>query len=239
MKTETVENQSRTFQLLFSISQDQLDRDLATPCQIIKRLNREDNSVPGGAVDPSALEAQRLHNFLLLAYALQELDFYPLEKRIFIAGQAAAQVATKAVLAAMDKGRLKDLSQTLDRIKEREGLSGKLGWLQGDGPADYEQTSEEFAELIAKIHDTLIVEVFRRYRLSTALEIFQEKSLRFHKLFYKGQNECQVASGMTAPKTEIDPQESPNGIKIIEQGLRMETLARRRLTRRAALDTSV
>jgi hypothetical protein len=235
MKT-AVENESQTVAQFFSITQDQLARALATPWQIVNYLERERNSPKTCSADPSALEARRLHNLLLLAYAMQESDCIPLDKCIFLAGEAASEVSAKAVVAAMDKGQLKELSAVLNRIKERAGLTRQLGWMNGDGPADYEQASDQFCDLLLKINDTITVEVFRRYRLNAALELYQENSLRFHEMFYKGQKHFRVASRKAAPKPRVEVKESPHAIQIMEQGLRMANLALGRIRSRAPLD---
>jgi len=234
MKTE-VANESQTVAKIFAITQDQLNRDLALPWEIANRINedyRSRSALPG---DPSCLEAGRLHQMLLLAYAMQESGAMAMKHIVFLAGTAASDISTQVLMVALEKGRLRELSEMLLQIKNREGRSEKLAWTHGDGPADYEATSDKFIELVCKVSDSIQSVIFQRYRLTAVLDLYQKDYPRYYELFLKGQKHFSGRLGQKAVNSPLSKR-SPKELLLIEQAIRIVRLAFAETPERQVLD---
>ena len=182
MKTSA--DRTRTFEHLFSIPGEILRQELSSPGELFGRLSNQ-QILPRGTT-PSKQNAWLLHRVLLLTFAMQESKKFAIADYLFMAADVASEVATEAMVAAMEKGRPRQLLLTLDRIKVREGRPYPLGWRRGAGPADYETAACELRTLLFKTYGTIKSELFSRYRLASVLEVFEKDTSRFNEIAHQG-----------------------------------------------------
>ena len=86
----------------------------------------------------------------------------------------------------------------------REGHPPSLGWPAGKGPADYEAAANEFTDLLLKIKDTMTLELFTRYRLTSVLDLFQKDRPRFNELVEKGRTEPRTHEANSSDVQRLD-----------------------------------
>ncbi|HUR45043.1 MAG TPA: hypothetical protein VMZ27_04125 [Candidatus Saccharimonadales bacterium] len=215
-------NKQRLFEHFFAIPEEDIKSSLASREGLTNCASAFEQSISDHAQDSAQQKAFHMHVLLLVARTLEELDCVPLHRFVFMAGFAADAISADVVDLAMDKGRLKELRTILDSIKTREDRSDELGWLNGNGPADYEAASDQFSELIIKIKQLMMVEVFRRYGLSSILKLYEMDPLRYYRLCLIGQKECLPKS---VELTAGSQPTSPKNLMLIDQGLRICHLA--------------
>jgi hypothetical protein len=174
--------------LLFAIPQTQIDHDAAEGERDFDRLIQEtyashlehrDNKEPKVA-------AEYHHKQMVRAKVLYHRENLPEEYKLFYAAMAANKIAEEAVSVAHEQGRLAELGRRMDEIQKREELQDDEFWPIGEGPADYQELSNESEELYDKVRDTVFTTVLCRYRLNDIADLYENDRNRYDELSERG-----------------------------------------------------
>jgi hypothetical protein len=227
------------FEHFFAIPKEEINRALAVPMDVDDQQSRWQQCLSDPQRSVHWKEAQGLHAILITARKLQGDPHIALEDYLFLAGHAAKMVASDATRVAMKKEPLKRLRKRLDRIKARAGRAHQLGWVNGDGPANYEKASDEFVSFYFKLNDTLLTAVFQRYGLTLALELFESDYCRYSRLYAKGVEKHGPKSPQSARVYPPVSEMPALARTYLEQGLRLRSRSASVLTGNDPLEYSI
>jgi hypothetical protein len=173
---------SKTLDLLFAIEPQLITHDLRRAEDDIRSIADEIASVqaiPFDAKTPQ-IEARRAHLFMIQAHELCRRDSIAPEVQTFYAAFGAGHIAQDAEMVAADRDTCAELSRQMDAIRRREGLATDEFWaMQGEGPQDYRDLSDEFGRVLERITDTVFVFALRRYHLNDQADLFERDRVTF------------------------------------------------------------
>lgn len=203
----------------FAIRQEDINRDLAAPVDPQERFLSWQKAPIRCEDDLHKVEALGLHAILLDTYQFQE-EGHAVDDYIFLAAYAVNVVATDFVEVALENKPLKQLGELLDSIKAREGRANELGWVDGDGPLDYEKASNEYARFVVSLLEAVHTTVLTRYRLTAVLELYESDFIRYELLRSQGLERHRKQLPPNASVGSQVTETSPNVRTFIEQALR-------------------
>ncbi len=150
-------------------------RAMANPKEVLKQLTDLPKSIP----PTPETEASWTHLSLILANWAWQSGNVVGEVAAFHAILPAEQIAEAAGSVALEKGKLREISQNIDAIRTREGLEENEFWPIGHGPLDYQDQESQFEHQFDKIFDTVIVFVLNRYGLHELANLFDQDRTQF------------------------------------------------------------
>jgi hypothetical protein len=215
------------FEHFLAIRQVDIDRDLAAPLDTRERLSAWQQTRVQCQDGLHQLEAQGLHSILLTTYKLQQEGQVALDDYLFLAAAAANMVASDFIEMALDHPPLKRLGDLLNCFKAREGRANELGWLNGDGPADYEKASGEYSKVVVSLLEAVHTTVFTRYRLTSVLELYESDFIRYELLRSKGLERHRKPLPPSAPVGSQVSETSATTRTFIEQASPVQSRARK------------
>jgi hypothetical protein len=176
---------------LLGMPQSQIDRDIAEASRNLDRFRKHNitRRLPGNA----ATQARRHHERMVLARVFYD-RISSREFKVCYAAMVAEQIAEDAFDVACESGRAGELSGRMTAIADREGLQGL--WQLSEAPPDYLELNEEFEKLREQIMDTVMLSIFRRYRLDHVADVFETNRSLFDWL-----RDCGHASMITKKPT--------------------------------------
>jgi len=162
-------------QLLFRLSQAEVDRDLRDAEGRFRELMEERAALTRPLVSErtAAIEARDLHLCMLEAHAVRKLRHLPEDLAFFLAVHAAEAIAFEACGDALDGGRAGELSQQMHSIEARAGLARNDAFSIADAPPDWRALSDECDALLDKIDATVHTQVLRRYRFADIATLYE------------------------------------------------------------------
>ena len=122
--------------------------------------------------------AAYFHNRLLQASIIARSEYIHEDVALFTALNAAEKVAENAISTSYGKeGRLKEISDEIDKIQAREGLDEEEYWPRGEGPDDYKKLIAESDVLHENIRSTMLDHILRKYRFSEIAELLTKSPI--------------------------------------------------------------
>lgn len=179
-----------TLKAFFAIPKERIAHDLAHADANFDRLIQEiqaSRAIPRKQRTPE-IEAEEYHRQMLRGHALRSRPGLTEAQRLFFIVYPAEMIAENAMFAPHEQDRRAVLSQQMDAIKKREGLTEDQDYLIGEGPEDYQALSRESEELYDKVRDTVLVEVLRRYQINDVVRLFEEDRETFDQLMEEGRS---------------------------------------------------
>jgi hypothetical protein len=170
-----------TLSHFFSIPKATIQRDLLRAegnFEVIHSELQELQSIDRAERSPET-EAKIYHLYMVQAYELCRLSHVGNELKTFYASVGAGQVVEDAEMDAYGKGMLSELSNEMEQIRLREGLTSDQFWYKGEGPDDYEFLGERYEEVIEKISDTVFTHTLNRYDLVDVAELYESNRTEF------------------------------------------------------------
>src|SRR4051812_42303580 len=178
-KTFTIMHR-KVISAFFKESQARINQQLNSPEQVTARFMSL--YLPGGKPRPPANpdeEADHFHFQLLFAAFTEREEGRGPDDVFYFAASAADSLARTAVISALDKGQLGELSSQVQEMRRQAGFVGLHGWAVGEGPPQYEEICNRISELMTKVHSTVMVETLTRYKLSRLVKFWEKDPVIF------------------------------------------------------------
>ena len=144
---------------LFDIDEDQIRKDLASTEGRVSLLRVEERSVRSRNRVSLGIFVDSIHRRLLIASQMFKSSRLPADLVLFSSTQTAHEVAEMSCAVATGKGRLRELAWIFEE--------------SDNGPNFEDSLIEASVQLLEQIHDTVLVEVLRRYDLSGYAVLFE------------------------------------------------------------------
>lgn len=215
MKTITTNEAmaSEALKAFFGIAPDQIRRDLVstahdpTPHRVDERKFRE--SFKGSSCDLGA----SFHRRLLLAARMGRVSKLPSDLILFAVTVTVHEIAELACTASSGRGQLGEIC----KLTEQHGDLDDLSEERGDA-----QSSDQ---LISRIHDSVFLEVLKRYGLERYAIVYERNRALYEVRFEVGRR--------LACRDSFDPRQTPNPVERFreEYGLPIAQEFLRRLLR--------
>ncbi len=89
-------------------------------------------------------------------------------------------------MVAAEKGRLAELSQALEEIKQRKGLKEGEYWPIGEGPTDYKSLISEYEGKSKSQEETVFLVLLHRYHFDYVITLYEQDRATFEVMVEVG-----------------------------------------------------
>lgn len=145
---------------LFGIDADRIGDDLALAKGNVFEFRRQERSIRKQSRISSNELVKSFHLRLLIASQMSESSRLPADLILFSSTQTAHEIAEMCCAVATGKGQLRQSAQVFEESGHENSIKDPL--------------VVQSERLLARIHDTVVGEVLKRYHLTSYAHLFEE-----------------------------------------------------------------
>ena len=174
---------SETFRLFNVTSESRILADLERFRHDLHGLSALRDGLKNQPISERSDEEQALshHYWMIFASCIASRDPQPFspEEIIFTCNFAAESILHEVSMIAHGKGRLDEIMRQMHQITERDGVGEDGYCMRGEGPEDYQALDEEYSAAMDSINDAVRLELFKKYRMHAASDLFESDRKEF------------------------------------------------------------